>query len=101
MVTAGLTVKTGLTVTSLLHDVDLVLGINWLQTVNPIVDWCGANLYVPNAVHTALLKGHWLEDHVKVGTVTVLSSEEELDKLKDERIRSNIFVLKAPKFWKW
>ena len=101
VVTAGLIVKIGLTVTNLLHDVDLVLGMNWLQTVNPIVDWCSAKFYVPNAVHTALLKGNWLEDHVKVGTVTVLSSEEEFDKLKDERIRSSISVLKATKFWKW
>ena len=101
MVTAGLTLKIGLTVTNLPHDVDLVLGINWLQTVNPIGDWCGAELYVPNAVHTALLKGNWLENYVKVGTLTVLSSEEDLDKLKDERIRSSISVLKTPKFWKW
>ena len=33
--------------------------------------------------------------------MTVLSSEEELDRLKDERVRSSISVLKAPKFWKW
>ena len=101
VVTAGLTVKTGLTVTNLLHDVDLVLGMNWLKLVNPIVDWCGARLYVPNAVHTALLQGNWLDHYVKVGTVTVLSSEEELEDLKDERVRSSISVLKAPKFWKW
>ena len=101
VVTAGLTVKTGLTVTNLLHDVDLVLGMNWLQIVNPIVDWCGAKLYVPNAVHTALLRGNWLEDYIRVGTVTVLSSEEELHQLKNERIKSSISVLKAPKFWKW
>ena len=55
VVTAGLRVKTGLTVTNLLHDVDLVLGMNWLKLVNPIVDWCGAKLYVPNAVDPALL----------------------------------------------
>ena len=55
LVTAGLTVKIGLTVTNLLHDVDLVLGINWLQLVNPVVDWGGGKLYIPNAVHTALL----------------------------------------------
>ena len=101
VVAAGLTVRTGLTVTNLLHDVDLVLGMNWLKLVNPIVDWCGAKLYVPNAVHTALLQGNWLEDHMKIETVTVLSSEEELDRLKDERVRSSISVLKAPKFWKW
>ena len=33
--------------------------------------------------------------------MTVLSSEEELHQLKDERIKSSISVLKAPKFWKW
>ena len=98
IVTGGLTVKTGLTVTNLLHDVDLVLEMNWLKLVNPIVDWCGAKLYVPNAVHTALLQGNWLEHYVKVGTMTLLSSEEELDRLKHERVRSNISVLKAPKF---
>ena len=65
VVTAGLTVKIGLPVTTLLHDVDLVLGMNWLKLVKPIVDWCGAKLYVPNAVHTAL-KGNWLENYVKV-----------------------------------
>ena len=58
VVTAVLTVKTGPTITSLFHDVDLVLGMNWLKLVNPIVDWCGAELYVPNAVHTASLQGN-------------------------------------------
>ena len=36
-VAAGLTVKIGLTITNLLHEVDLVLGINWLQLVNPVL----------------------------------------------------------------
>ena len=75
VVTAGLTVKIGLTVTNLLHEVHLVLGINWLQLVNPVVDWSGARLYVPSAVQTTLLQGDWLEGHMQVGTVTVLSSE--------------------------
>ena len=64
VITAGLTMKVGLSVTALVHEVDLVLGINWLQSVNPVVDWSGAWLYVPNTVHTALLQGDWLEDHV-------------------------------------
>ena len=57
IVTAGLTVKVGLTVTNVLHEVDLVLGMNWLQLVNPVVDWGSGRLYIPNAVHTALLQG--------------------------------------------
>ena len=44
VVTAGLTVKIGLTVTHLVHEVDLVLGINWLQLVNHVVDCSGARL---------------------------------------------------------
>ena len=79
VVTAGLTVKFELAVTNLLHEVDLVLGINWLQLVNPVVDWGGARLYVPNAVQTALLQGDWLAGHVQSGTVTVLSGEEEFE----------------------
>ena len=70
-----MTVKVGLTVTALLHEVDLVLGINWLQSVNPVVDWSGARLYVPNAVQTALLQCNWLEGHVQAGMVMVLSRE--------------------------
>ena len=39
IVTAGLTVKMGLTVTNLLYEVDIVLGMNWLQLVNSVIDW--------------------------------------------------------------
>ena len=38
VVTADVTVRMDLTITSLLHDVDLILGINWLQAVNPLID---------------------------------------------------------------
>ena len=56
LVTAELTVRVGLTVTNLLHEVDLVLGMNWLQLVNLVIDWGSGRLYIPNAVHTALCK---------------------------------------------
>ena len=35
------------------------------------------------------------------GTVTVLSTEEQLSNLKDEENRFRICVLKTPKFWQW
>ena len=57
--------RVGLTVTSLLHEVDLVLGVNWLQLVNPVVDWSNGKVYLPNAIYTALQQGDWLEGHVK------------------------------------
>ena len=81
IVTAGLIVKVGFTVTNLLHEVDLVLGVNWLQLVNLVIDWSSGKVYLPNVVHTTLLQGDWLASHVKAVTVTVLSSEEDLQKM--------------------
>ena len=100
VVTAGLTVRMGLTVTSLLHEVDLVLGINWLQLVSPVIDWSSGKMYLPNAVHTALLQGDWLEGHVKAGTVIVLAEEEQLRKMKETEVQDKIAILKCPKFWR-
>ena len=58
IVIAILTMKVDLTVTNLWHEVDLVLGMNWLQLVNPIVEWGSGRLYIPNAIRTALLQGY-------------------------------------------
>ena len=57
VVTAGLTAKIRITVTNLLHEVDLMLGSSWLQLVNPMVDWSVACLYVPNAVQITFIAG--------------------------------------------
>ena len=100
IVTAGLTVKVGLTVTNLLHEVDLVLGVNWLELVNPVIDWSSGKVYLPNAVHTALLQGDWLAGHVKAGTVTVLAGQDQLRTMNDAEVTKQISILKTPKFWK-
>ena len=72
---------------NLLHEMGLVLGMTWLQLVNPVVDWGSGKLYVPNSVQTALLQGSWLEGHMHAGIVTVLPTEEELQSSKRNRIR--------------
>ena len=36
---AGVTRKIDLTVSNVLHDVDIMLGINWLELVNPLIYW--------------------------------------------------------------
>ena len=100
VVTAGLTARVGLTVTNLLHEVDLVLGMNWLQLVSPVVDWSSGKIYLPNSVHTALLQGDWLSGHVKAGTVTVLAGSEELKQMNEAESSNQISILKCPKFWR-
>ena len=95
-----MTMIIGLTVTSLLHDVDLVLGINWLQLVSPVIDWSSGKVYLPNAVHTALLQRDWLAGHVQAGTVTVLAGEEQLRTMNETEDKNKIAILKCPKFWR-
>ena len=65
-----------------------------------MVDWCGAKLYVPNAIHTALLQGNWLSDHVQAGTATVLSNEEDFKTMNEAKTQEKISILKCPKFWR-
>ena len=57
VVTAGLSVNLDLIVTKLLHSVDVVLGMNWLCTVNPIINWRGAQMLLPDTVESSFLAG--------------------------------------------
>ena len=95
----GVTTKTDLTVSNLLHNVDIVLGINWLKFVNPFIDWSGGRVILHDAIHTALLKGTWLSPDIKIGTVKILSSEDGLEQIKNAQMRNSLAILKTPKFW--
>ena len=96
---AGVTRKADLTVSKLLHDVDIVLGMNWLESVNPLIDWCGGKIYLPNAVYTAHLSGSWLDNQHKLGTVKIVSTHEGLKEIKNEAMRNQLDIIKCPKFW--
>ena len=57
-------------------------------------------MYLPNAVHTTLLQGDWLEGHVKAGTVTMLVGEEQFKGMNKSKDKNKIALLKCQKFWK-
>ena len=46
VVTGNHCTRCNLTVTSLLHQVDLVLGVSWLKQVNPLIDWNAGAMYL-------------------------------------------------------
>ena len=60
--------------TTLLHNVDVVLGMTWLQSVRLVIDWVSGEVYILHSVSTSLVHGEWLQAAVKLGIVTVLSS---------------------------
>ena len=93
------TSRIDLIVSHLLHDVDIVLGINWLKSINPIIDWCSGRVYLPAAVHTALLEGKWLSFEHEIGTAKVLSDSAGLKSVKNSAVQNPLAILKTPKFW--
>ena len=100
VVTSGFTMRTNLTVTNLLHGVDLVLGMAWLKVVDPLIRWSTGQLYIPDSISSfQRIMGQWLDKQVKVGTVRVLSTNEDLESLKQPSNIASLEILKSPSFW--
>ena len=100
VVTSGYEMKTNLTVSNLLHGVDIVLGMTWLKVADPLIRWSTGQMYIPDSVSSyQRIVGQWLEKQVKVGTVKVLSRNEDLESLKQPSDIASIEILKSPSFW--
>ena len=93
--------KTDLTVCSLLHGVDLVLGMTWLKVADPLIRWSTGQMFIPWTLFQSFqrIMGQWLDKQVKIGTVRVLSTHEDFESLKQPSNAASIEVLKNPKFW--
>ena len=99
VVIAGHTFKIDFTVSDLLHNVDIVLGLTWLKQHNPLVDWSTGNLYILDSQSLMRLFGEWLHAKYKIGTVKLLYSHEDLEALKNPAITAKIQVIANPRFW--
>ena len=92
--------KTNLTVSNLLHGVDIVLGMTWLKVADPLICWSTRHVYIPDSISSfQRIVGQWLDKQVKVGTVKVLSTNEQLESLKQPSNTTSIEILKSPTFW--
>ena len=58
-------------------------------------------MYIPDSNSSfQRIMGHWLDKQVKVGTVKVLSTNEDLEPLKKQPSDiASIEMMKTPKFW--
>ena len=75
VVTSNYTMKTNLTVCSLLLDVVIVLGMTWLKVADPLIRWSTGYVYIPDSISSfQRIMGQWLDKQGKVGTVKVLST---------------------------
>ena len=61
VVTSGYEMKTNLTVSNLLHGVDIVLGMTWLKVADPLIRWSTRQMFIPDSVSSyQRIIGQWL-----------------------------------------
>ena len=86
------------TVTKLLHNVDLVLGINWLSQWNPVIDWRKQLVNIWTGYEWDQISGTWLQSVHNIGSVKDFvhySMSEDEEKIPD------FTVVKVPQFWEY
>ena len=99
IVTVGYALKTDLIVSNLFHGVDVILRMTWLQEADPLICWSTGIVYIPDSVSSfQRIVGHRLDKHVKTGIVKVLSTNEQLESLRQPSNIASMEILKSPKF---
>ena len=92
------------TVTKLLSAVDCVLGMDWLQKWNPVIDWRKQNMYLYVKNHWTQVHGELLGEQHSCGTVKIIEpymlSDLKKGKEKDNSLH-DWTVVKQPKLWHW
>ena len=83
IVTASYSLKTDLTVCSLLYDVDLVPSITWIVKADPLIRWSTSIVYLLDSISSfERIMGKWLNKKVKGGTVKVFSMNEKWESVR-------------------
>ena len=96
MCTAGKIVSyEDFTVTKLLHNIDVVLGMTWLRRWNPLIDWVQQVLYIETQQGWDRIRGLFLDKEHCIGTVNILNNED----LASLESAPDITILRTPQFW--
>ena len=90
------------TVTKLLHGVDLVLGMTWLQRVNPLIDWTVPRLLLESEHQLSAVRGQWIASTEAPGTVKVIDDAKWASMRGSDRdLTTNLEILQTPTFWRY
>ena len=67
---------------------------------DPLIRWSIGQVYILDSISSfQRIMGQWLDKQVKVGTIKVLSTNEELESLRQPSNIASLEILKSPKFW--
>ena len=82
------------TVTKLLHQVDLVLRVNWLESWNVVIDWSKQTVNIWTGSQWEQLCSRLLGEEHQIGTVKIFTYMESV---ADHSM--DFTILRQPKFW--
>ena len=91
------TCKINFTITKLLSNVDIVLGMDWLAQWNPVIDWRRHVMHIWNNNHWECIKGILLDSTQQAGSVKRL--EDYLG--SDHSQSSDWVIMKPPNVWRY
>ena len=89
-----------LTVCPLMKNIDVILGVNWLQMTNPLIDWRAPRLIFPEddqLIHE--IRGDWLPSSHPIGQITVLRSF--VLPAHPVPASPSVALLRRPSFWSY
>ena len=87
--------RVSFTVTKLLKDVDLVLGVNWLSLWNPVIDWREQKMHIWTGKEWSQVQGMLLDSKNNTGTV----KDFVYYSVDSEKQIPDFTVMKDPQFW--
>ena len=96
---ASSSARVDMTVSPLLHAVDVILGVTWLSSVNPLIDWTVPRLIFPDLVGTTTTRGTFLTKEHHVGTVSIISHLCFSSALPSRLLPPQLALLRTPSFW--
>ena len=89
--------KIDCTVTKLLNGIELVLGVNWLQATNPLIDWSQPRLLIGHNKMVHPISAQWLPSIHKTGTVKDVNPDD-ISNTDAFAFAKSLEKLQAPKF---
>ena len=77
-----------------------MLGMTWLVEADSLIRWSIGTVYSPDFVSSfQRILGEWIDKQVKLGTVKVVSKNEELESLRKPSNTASLRILISPTFW--
>ena len=88
------TFKLQCTVAPLFGTLDLILGINWLEMCNPLIDWKGHRLFLQIDGSGSWIQGVWASNEIQPASIKTITTEDV-----PPSSYSSLKILQNPTFW--